>query len=91
MKLNIDFIRSQYPSLSGDWTYFDNAGGSQTVRQVGTRINEYLYNTNVQLGASYDIFQNLILIPSFSMFTHGPMLASWSQLVTITSSPGLNV
>jgi len=55
MKLNIEFVRSNFPSLAGEWTYFDNAGGSQTVKQVGERIQEYLYNTNVQLGASYDI------------------------------------
>jgi len=55
MRLNTDFVRSQFPSLSGEWTYFDNAGGSQSVQQLGSRINEYLYNTNVQLGASYDV------------------------------------
>ena len=52
---DIPFIRSQFPSLSGEWTYFDNAGGTQTVRQVGERIQDYLYQTNVQLGASYEI------------------------------------
>lgn len=31
----------------------DNAGGTQAVRQVGERIQDYLYNSNVQLGASY--------------------------------------
>ena len=55
--LDLTFIRSQFPSLSGDWTFFDNAGGSQTAKQVGQRINDYLYNTNVQLGATYDISQ----------------------------------
>ena len=53
--LDLTFIRSQFPSLGGDWTFFDNAGGSQTAQQVGIRINDYLFNTNVQLGASYDI------------------------------------
>ena len=32
----------------------DNAGGTQTARQVGERLLDYLYNTNVQLGASYE-------------------------------------
>lgn len=54
---DLDFIRSQFPSLSGEWTFFDNAGGSQTARQVGDRIQDYLYNTNVQLGASYTTSQ----------------------------------
>ncbi len=54
---DIHFIRSQFPALSGEWTYFDNAGGTQTARQVGERIQDYLYRTNVQLGASYEISQ----------------------------------
>ncbi|MBN3035192.1 MAG: aminotransferase class V-fold PLP-dependent enzyme [Bacteroidales bacterium] len=54
-KLDIDFVRQQFPALNGSWTFLDNAGGTQTVRQVGERINDYLFSTNVQLGASYEI------------------------------------
>ena len=55
LRPDLTFIRSQFPALSGDFTYFDNAGGTQTARQVGDRIQNYLFNTNVQLGASYQI------------------------------------
>lgn len=57
MELNLSLIRSYFPALAGDWIYMDNAGGSQTVKFVGERLQDYLYNTNVQLGASYDISQ----------------------------------
>jgi len=57
MKLNIDFVRKQFPALSGEWVFFDNAGGTQICRQAADRIYEYLLNTNVQLGASYEISQ----------------------------------
>jgi selenocysteine lyase/cysteine desulfurase len=53
----IDFVRQQFPSLAGDWTFFDNAGGSQTLKQVVDRISEYLLTSDVQLGASYAISQ----------------------------------
>ena len=33
----------------------DNAGGSQTLRQVVDRISEFLLTSNVQLGASYEV------------------------------------
>lgn len=56
-KLDISFVRSLFPALSSQWVFFDNAGGTQTAKQVGNRINDYLYNTNVQLGASYEISQ----------------------------------
>ncbi len=53
--LNLQMVRSQFPALSGEWTFFDNAGGTQTAVQVGRRLNDYLYNTNVQHGASYAV------------------------------------
>jgi selenocysteine lyase/cysteine desulfurase len=39
--LPIGFVRQQFPSLADDWTFFDNAGGSQTLKQVVERITEY--------------------------------------------------
>jgi cysteine desulfurase family protein (TIGR01976 family) len=54
-ELNLSLIRSQFPALAGRWTFLDNAGGTQTALQVGKRLNEYLYQTNVQLGAGYEI------------------------------------
>jgi len=53
MPLDLDFVRQQFPSLNSDWVYFDNAGGSQILKPVVDRINSYLYDTNVQHGASY--------------------------------------
>jgi cysteine desulfurase family protein (TIGR01976 family) len=55
--LQLDFVREQFPALSGDWTFFDNAGGSQTLRRVVERISEFLLTSDVQLGASYDLSQ----------------------------------
>jgi cysteine desulfurase family protein (TIGR01976 family) len=53
--LDLDFVRAQFPALSGDWVFFDNAGGSQTLRTVAERISDYLLTSNVQLGASYAV------------------------------------
>lgn len=55
MALNVEFVRKQFPSLDGEWVFMDNAGGSQTLAHVVERIRDYLLNTNVQLGATYDI------------------------------------
>lgn len=55
--LPINFVRQQFPSLASDWTFFDNAGGSQTLKPVVERISDYLLTSNVQLGASYAISQ----------------------------------
>ena len=53
--LDLDFVRSQFPALAGEWTYLDNAGGSQTLAGVADRVRDYLLSTNVQLGASYAV------------------------------------
>ena len=54
MTLDIDFVRSQFPALSGEWTFMDNAGGSQVLSRVAARIGDYLLSSNVQTGASYE-------------------------------------
>lgn len=55
--MNLDFVRGQFPSLSGEWTFMDNAGGSQILQTVVNKINEYIIHSNVQLGASYKVSQ----------------------------------
>ncbi|MCQ8782886.1 cysteine desulfurase-like protein [Mangrovibrevibacter kandeliae] len=53
MPLDLDFVRSQFPALSGEWAFMDNAGGSQTLKRVADRVADYLLTSNVQTGASY--------------------------------------
>jgi cysteine desulfurase family protein (TIGR01976 family) len=53
--LQLDFVRQQFPALTGDWIFFDNAGGSQTLKSVVDRISHYLLTSDVQLGASYEV------------------------------------
>ena len=55
--LDISFVRSHFPGLESPWTFFDNAGGSQTLKEVTNRITDYLLNSNVQHGASYQVSQ----------------------------------
>lgn len=55
--LDLDFVRKQFPALDGEWTFFDNAGGSQTLSTVVDLVREFLLGRNVQLGASYGVSQ----------------------------------
>lgn len=55
--LQTDYVRQQFPALAGDWIFFDNAGGSQTLQRVVDRISEFLLTSDVQLGASYEVSQ----------------------------------
>ncbi len=52
MKLDVDFVRSQFPafrepSLAG-WSFFENAGGSYTCQQVVDRLLAFYTQTKVQ-------------------------------------------
>ncbi|NEQ33720.1 MAG: cysteine desulfurase-like protein [Leptolyngbya sp. SIO4C5] len=55
--LNLELVRSAFPSVGSDWTFLDNAGGSQIAQPVIDRLNEYLLTSNAQLGASYAVSQ----------------------------------
>lgn len=51
--LDLDAVRAEFPALSNDCVYLDNAGGSQVLRRVADRVSDYLLTSSVQLGASY--------------------------------------
>ncbi|MFT5283954.1 MAG: cysteine desulfurase family protein (TIGR01976 family) [Planctomycetota bacterium] len=53
MDLDLSFVRSHFPGLNAEQVFFDNAGGSMTLKGVVDRIAEYLLTSDVQLGASY--------------------------------------
>ena len=46
-------VRAEFPALSTNIVFLDNAGGSQVLKRVADRIHHYLTATSVQLGASY--------------------------------------
>lgn len=55
IEMKTEFVRSQFPGLNDDFILFDNAGGSQIAGQVVDKINDYLINSYVQLGATYSV------------------------------------
>lgn len=55
MSLDIQAVRTAFPALASGYLYADNAGGSQCLGDVVSRISDYLLNTNVQLGADYSV------------------------------------
>jgi len=52
--LDIDFTRTHFPALSGDWALFENAGGTLAANTVLTRVQSYMAENFVQPGAGYD-------------------------------------
>lgn len=55
--LDLEYVRAQFPGLQTDWTLFDNAGGSVPLARVIDRVQDYMQNCMVQLGASYALSQ----------------------------------
>ncbi|KAI0712843.1 PLP-dependent transferase [Cerioporus squamosus] len=56
--LEITSARKAFPGLKSGYLYADNAGGSQCLGDVVSRISDYLIHTNVQLGADYCVSVN---------------------------------
>ena len=54
-KLEMDFVRKQFPGLNNGWALFDNAGGTQILSRVVDYLNEFLFKMNVQTGGSYEL------------------------------------
>ena len=50
-------LRSQFPALSGETVFLENAGGSQVPSAVANRIRDYMLESYVQLGAGYGLSQ----------------------------------
>ena len=70
--LDVDAARKAFPALQASHqVYFDNAGGSQVLGTVSTAIKHYLEETNVQLGASYDVAKQ-----STAIYDQGLMAAA---------------
>lgn len=55
--LDLDWVRTQFQGLRHDYTFLDNAGGSQILKSVVNRIQDYYQTSYVQLGASYAVSQ----------------------------------
>ncbi|TCD66001.1 hypothetical protein EIP91_001948 [Steccherinum ochraceum] len=53
--LDVASARAAFPALSDSYIYADNAGGSQCLGSVASRLTDYLLHTNVQLGADYSV------------------------------------
>jgi len=51
--LPTEWVRGQFPALSGPTALLDNAGGSAPLAAVCDRVAEYMRRWPVQLGASY--------------------------------------
>lgn len=53
--LDVAAARAWFPTLNGDFVYFENAGGSQVPAVVADAIRDYMLANYVQLDAPYEI------------------------------------
>ena len=52
-RLDLDFVRRQFPAAVWEWAFFENAGGSFVPQSVVDRVTDYMTRNQVQPGASY--------------------------------------
>lgn len=53
MTLDIEFVRSQFPTVTAERVFFDNPGGSQIVQQSIDRMQQYLMEMNANRGGVF--------------------------------------
>lgn len=51
--LDVEFCRTYFPELAGEWIFMENAGGTLVPRQVVERLNRYASHCQVQPGEGY--------------------------------------
>ncbi|GLV58940.1 cysteine desulfurase-like protein [Dictyobacter sp. S3.2.2.5] len=51
--LNIDAVRTHFPSLSSGATFFDNPGGTQVAQEVSERMQRYFLHSNANHGGAF--------------------------------------
>lgn len=47
-RLDLDFVRRQFPPLGNGWAFFENAGGSYVPQSVIDRVRSYMTEAQVQ-------------------------------------------
>lgn len=55
VKIDVQSVRSHFPSLKRDQIFMDNAAGAQVVKSCIDSVHHYLSNINVQPAAPYPI------------------------------------
>ena len=53
-QLDVDFARSHFPALSGEWAFFENAGGTLAADSVLAKTQAYMAENFVQPAAAYE-------------------------------------
>jgi cysteine desulfurase family protein (TIGR01976 family) len=51
--LNVEIVRSHFPSLASGAIFFDNPGGTQVAQEVVDRMQRYLQQTNANHGGAF--------------------------------------
>jgi len=75
--LNTARIRGSFPALTNNssFVYGDNAGGSQICQPALSALNDYLINSNIQMGSDYALLSTQrceVLAPEKAAWLFGP-------------------
>ncbi|MBT3910253.1 MAG: hypothetical protein HOF27_11325, partial [Rhodospirillaceae bacterium] len=54
-RLDLDFVRAQFPDQCWKWAFFENAGGSYVPNVVIQRMTDYMRETQVQPGPNFPV------------------------------------
>ncbi len=91
IKLDVDFVRAQFPTACWDWAFFENAGGAFVPNSVIKRMTSYMSENQVQPGAPFPISEKAQERMDLGHHLMAQMIGAEADEVVVTASTSINV
>lgn len=91
IKLDLDFVRAQFPDTCWDWAFFENAGGAFVPNSVIKRMTTYMSECQVQPGAPFPISAKAQERIELGHHLMAELIGAELDEVVVTASTSINV
>lgn len=91
VQLDVEFARSHFSALKGEWAFFENAGGTLAADSVLARLQSYMAENFVQPAAAYDASAEGARKIEESQRLMAEMMGAAPDEVMVGVSTGMNV
>lgn len=90
-RLDLDFVRSQFPASRWEWAFFENAGGAFVPSSVIQRMGSYMSETQVQPGYPASPSMDALARMEEGHNRMAQFIGVEPDLITISASTSINI
>ncbi|NQV99626.1 MAG: aminotransferase class V-fold PLP-dependent enzyme [Rhodospirillales bacterium] len=91
IKLDLDYVRAQFPEACWDWAFFENAGGAFVPESVIRRMTSYMSECQVQPGYPFPLSHKAQERIDLGHHLMADMIGADGDEVVISASTSINV